>query len=450
MSFEASLRPFAVEALRVFARGRTYLILLYHFLSLPLAIIYFAVLFLCAAIGAITAPIGIGILILIGGLIAARGFSMLERELAIALLGMELPPLAALPSGSPWARIRAHLGRAETWKALAYLMLKLPLGLFVYALAIPVLGPAILGILGLARTALPDRSIAGLFSSLIGAALGVAIVIAVVHGAILLARLWERVAAAMLGPSQDERIVWEAQRRAEAADRKRRELILNVSHELRTPIASIQGHLDSLLMPEAERPANIDPQQYLGVAAAETRRLGALVGELLDLARADASALPMSVRPVDIGPIAHRVALTLAPLAKHERQVTLVDADAEPGVVGLADPDRLTQVLTNLVRNAINHTPAGGAVRLQAGADDATHVFVAVSDTGSGIAAAELPHVFDRFFRTDSARSRDTGGFGLGLSIARDLVEAMGGTITATSELDVGSTFLVRLKRPGG
>lgn len=263
------------------------------------------------------------------------------------------------------------------------------------------------------------------------------------------AGLWGRVAIAILGPSEQQRQLWAAQRRAEAADRKRRELIVNVSHELRTPIASIQGHLDSLLMPPSERPADVDTDRYVAVAAAETRRLTMLVNELLDLARADTSELAMSIKPVDIVPIAKNVTVIMAPLARQERQVTLVSADGPGAQVALADAERLTQVLTNLVRNAINHTPPGGAVRVESGPDDAAHVFVAVADTGSGIAPQDLERIFDRFYRTDEGRSRDAGGFGLGLSIARDLVEAMGGTITATSEVGVGSTFTVRLKKAG-
>jgi two-component system sensor histidine kinase VicK len=202
-------------------------------------------------------------------------------------------------------------------------------------------------------------------------------------------------------------------------------------------------------MPPADRPADIDPDRYLAVAAAETRRLSTLVNELLELARADASQLAISVRLVDIVPIARRVTDTLAPLARQERQVTLVNQEGAPTVMARADSDRLTQVLTNLVRNAINHTPQGGAVRIEVGADDSDSVFVAVSDTGAGIAKDDLDRVFDRFYRTDEGRSRDAGGFGLGLSIAKDLVEAMGGTVVASSEIGVGSTFRVRLKTAG-
>jgi two-component system, OmpR family, phosphate regulon sensor histidine kinase PhoR len=447
---EADLRSLVVQALRVLARSRTYLNLLYLALSLPLAVIYFLVLLLCALTGTLLSIVGVGLLILLGGLAAAWAFAMLERELAISLLGLELPPPTALPPGPPWRRLRAHLARAETWKSLAYLLLKLPFGLFAYTLGGLLLVPALGLTYAMLTDLLPGRGLVGLTSNLASGLLGFALLIAALHGANLLASLWSRVAVAVLGPSEQQRQLWAAQRRAEAADRKRRELIVNVSHELRTPIASIQGHLDSLLMAEAERPADVDPERYLAVVAAETRRLSTLVNELLDLARADTSELAISIRPVDIGAVVRNVTAALAPLARQERQVTLIDPDGRAGLTALADPDRLSQVLSNLVRNAINHTPAGGAVRVESNVDDAGHVVIAVSDTGSGIAAEDLPRIFDRFYRTDEGRARDAGGFGLGLSIAKDLVEAMGGTIAATSEVGIGSTFRIQLRRPTG
>jgi signal transduction histidine kinase len=444
---QPDLRALAIRALRVLTRGRTYLNFVYLLISLPLAVVYLVVLLFCAVSGAVlTIALGFGLLILVVGLVAAWGFALLERELATSLLGVDLPPLAPLPAGPPWARVRAHVARPETWRSLAFLLLKLPLGLFTATVAGVVIVPSLLAILGFLRDFLPGFGPGELLVHAPGAFVGSVALVAVMHGTNAVAARWSRVVIAMLGPSAEQRQVWEAQRRAEAADRKRRELIVNVSHELRTPIASIQGHLESLLMTEAERPADVDPARYLGVAVAETRRLSTLVNELLELARADTSELSISVRPVDIVPIMRQVTATLAPLAQQERQVTLVNQEGTPSVTARADPDRLTQILTNLVRNAINHTPQGGAVRLEVGADDPGHVFVAVSDTGAGIAPGDLERVFDRFYRTDEARSRDAGGFGLGLSIAKDLVEAMGGTIAATSEVGVGSTFRLRLK----
>jgi signal transduction histidine kinase len=115
------------------------------------------------------------------------------------------------------------------------------------------------------------------------------------------------------------------------------------------------------------------------------------------------------------------------------------------GTWAIGDADRLAQVLTNLVRNAINYTPEGGVVSVRV-TGSADHVQIAVSDTGLGITAADLEHIFERFYRVDSSRTRDTGGFGLGLSIARELVEAMGGSLSATSQPGLGSTFWISLR----
>jgi signal transduction histidine kinase len=164
------------------------------------------------------------------------------------------------------------------------------------------------------------------------------------------------------------------------------------------------------------------------------------------LARADADDLRVTNRPIEMAPIVQLVAASLAPLARQQRQVTVTHDELPAGLWASADPDRLTQVLTNLVRNAVNYTPEGGVVSIRLSAEP-EHVRVGVSDTGVGISPEDLEHVFDRFFRADSSRARNSGGFGLGLSIARELVEAMGGSLMATSEPGLGSTFWVSLRR---
>jgi two-component system sensor histidine kinase ResE len=290
-------------------------------------------------------------------------------------------------------------------------------------------------------------NLADLLGKIVGALIGFFLLTGTLHLLNLFGRVWGQVAVAMLSPGTEERQLWEAQRKAALADRSRQELILNVSHELRTPVASIQAHLDSLLMPPGERPDEAETRRYLEVTASETRRLAALVDDLLTLARTDADGLKLERRPVELRPLVESVAAALAPLARRERRVALVAQPVQPGLRALADPRRLSQVLQNLVRNGIMHTREGGAVSVEAGEEEADWVYVAVSDTGVGIAPEDLARVFDRFYRTDESRTRDSGGFGLGLSIARELVDAMGGTIGVSSQVGLGTTFRVRLPR---
>lgn len=190
-----------------------------------------------------------------------------------------------------------------------------------------------------------------------------------------------------------------------------------------------------------------DWRPYVTTAASEAKRLGRLVDELLMLARADADRLQVATERVDVAPVLEGVAAALQPIARRERHVTLICQPIEGQLLVLADPNRLTQVITNLVRNAITHTPPGGAVALGAAPRGEHHIELTVSDTGVGLAAEELGRIFERFYRADSARSRDHGGFGLGLAIAKDLVEAMGGTITATSEVGIGTVLRVMLRK---
>jgi signal transduction histidine kinase len=171
------------------------------------------------------------------------------------------------------------------------------------------------------------------------------------------------------------------------------------------------------------------------------------VDDLLMLARADADGLQLDVRPIPVAEVVEEVFRALEPLAERECQVTLVrnvEADLPPAY---ADRDRLAQVLLNLVRNAITYTPAGGLVSLDltAGAEPGTLVLT-VTDTGIGIPEDDIEHVFERFYRTDDSRARHTGGFGLGLSIVRDLVRAMGGAVSAERVPAGGSRFRVTLR----
>jgi signal transduction histidine kinase len=423
---------------------------LYAALSLPLALAYLGLLGASAVLGAALSIVGIGLFLLLGCLVAAWGFAIFERALAMALLGVDIPPLA-LPStemSSDWRRLRGHLSRPTTWKSLAFLVLKLPLGIMTALVITVVIAGPLLVMVAVVVVNFTTAAVRWADVIPVGLvfALGFVLLVTGLHLIGYIGQGWGVLATTMLSAGQEEVQLWEAQRRAEAADRSRRELILNVSHELRTPIASIRAHVDTLVLPPDERPADADPERYLHVVSDEARRLGALVDDLLDLARADANELAVVVRPVALAALVRNVVAAAAPLARRERGVTVAHAEPLPALWALADGDRLTQVLTNLVRNAVTNTPEGGAVYVQIGPVTPGCVFVEVSDTGHGIAAADLERIFDRFYRTDPSRSRDSGGFGLGLSIARELAEAMSGWITATSEPGVGSTFRVTLR----
>jgi signal transduction histidine kinase len=435
--------------LHVLIEPRSYLNALYLLTAFPLGLTYFAVLVSGAIVGSLLAGVLVGLLILLAVLVAAWGFALFERELAIWLLGVDVPPLA-LPNPelvSPWRMLVRHLRLSTTWGSITYLLVKLPFGIFATSVTVALTGPPIVGIVYpiyrlLNSGPFPPEVGLLIFPGMVAVA-GLAVALQVLN---LIGRMWGRFATDMLGVSEEQRQIWDARRKADAADRSRRELIMNVSHELRTPIASIQAHVDSLLLPEADRPDVEETERRLKVTATETRRLADLVEDLLMLARADSQELKVTNRAIDPGPVAEQVVLALAPLARQERQVTVSLNEVPAGLHAEGDADRLAQVLTNLVRNAINYTPEGGVVsiRLSGGTD---RVQIAVSDTGLGISAGDLEHIFERFYRADSSRTRDTGGFGLGLAIARELVEAMGGSLSATSQPGLGSTFWISLRR---
>jgi signal transduction histidine kinase len=264
---------------------------------------------------------------------------------------------------------------------------------------------------------------------------------------------WGQLSQALLGQSFTETQLAEArvtavreQARAESADQRRRELIVNVSHELRTPIATIRGHVESLRLGSDVTLSEPDRDRYLAIVARETDRLGSLVDDLLSLARSDADELRLDVKPVVVADVVLEVHQALAPLAARDRQVSVIQSVAQDLPPALADRDRLTQVLLNLARNAITATPVGGLVFIDLERAGEDHLRLAVSDTGHGIPPEDLDRVFDRFFRSDASRQRATGGSGLGLAIVQDLVQAMGGSVTATSTSGTGSCFAVMLR----
>jgi two-component system phosphate regulon sensor histidine kinase PhoR len=455
---------------------RTYLRIFYLMLTFPLGLIYFIVIIVGLSLGLGLIFIFVGFFVLIGTLFVWLLFARLERELAIHLLGAHIRPMS-VPDPTPlslWQRLLKTLSDSVTWKSLVYLLIEFPFGIFAFTIGITlisvslslVLYPAIYVVLTSLYqqdpstwrgSMFPGVQISGTFQSsvffsfLLISAFGVGFTVASVALMNGMGWVWARFAELMLGVDESRLQLAAAKAeaqvehaRAERADQSRRELIVNASHELRTPVASISAHVESLLKPG--RQMDEDTRRYLNVVAAETDRLGSLVDDVLALARADADELHLDIRPVEVPGVVAHVCEALAPLARRERNLSLVYSSAAGLPRAMADRDRLAQVLSNLIRNAVNHTPDGGIISVEARAAG-DQVAITVSDTGIGMEPNDLSRIFDRFYRTDQSRTRDTGGSGLGLAIVRDLLTAMGASIHAESTPGQGSVFTVSLRR---
>lgn len=226
-------------------------------------------------------------------------------------------------------------------------------------------------------------------------------------------------------------------------NRARRDLIANVSHELKTPLTAVKGFLE-LIEDEQMDPAR--RKEFVGLMELEVRRLERLIAEQLELARIDAGALPLERGPHDLAAIAEDVAASRRHLADLNGAELVASIPPNP-VIADVDPARVEQILLILLDNAIKHTPQGGKITVGVGVerDAAT---LTVRDTGAGIAPEAQPFIFDRFYQAD--QSREGPGLGLGLAIARGLVEAHGGSVDVRSAIGVGSVFIVRLPLRAG
>jgi signal transduction histidine kinase len=214
----------------------------------------------------------------------------------------------------------------------------------------------------------------------------------------------------------------------------RRNMVGDVAHELRTPLTNLRGYLeatrDGLIQPDAALVDNLYE---------ETMLLTRLVTDLHELAQAEAGQLTLVRTPTPIGEVMEKAVEILRPQAE-SKGVALSVAIAPDLPQADIDRERIGQVLRNLLSNALAHTPTGGAVTVEAGRLNGS-MKVTVRDTGEGISAEDLPHVFDRFYRADRSRARQTGGYGLGLAIVRQLVQAHGGTVSVESDVGKGSAF---------
>jgi PAS domain S-box-containing protein len=251
----------------------------------------------------------------------------------------------------------------------------------------------------------------------------------------------------VIGASKIARDITEQKRLRLAADdasRAKDEFLAALSHELRTPLNAVLGYTHMLqigAIPEAHAP------RALEIISRNAEMLTHLVNDVLDTSRIVTGRIRLSVRDCDVGAVAEEAIAVVAPAARAKS--IRVDTQIERGLVMQADPDRIRQVLWNLLSNAVKFTPDGGRVGVAVTADPRS-IRIVVEDTGIGISAEALPHIFNRFWQVDPTHMRTAGGLGLGLALARDFVELHGGHVEAQSEgLGRGARFQVVLPAVG-
>lgn len=267
------------------------------------------------------------------------------------------------------------------------------------------------------------------------------VAVAVAASAIAAGRPGSRVPSPALGVEFDQltSTVNQLAQRLEGVETTRRRMLADLAHEMRTPLATIEAHLEAI--EDGLRQLD-DPT--LAVLRGSTHRLGRLAHDVTAVSRAEEGQLEISARPTDPAALIDAAALA-ARAAFDSKGVCLTTVAVDTPLLS-ADPERMAQVLANLLDNALRHTPAGGTVSLETSSPDPRWVEITVRDTGEGITPEALAHVFDRFYRADAARTRDQGGSGIGLTITRALVAAHHGAITARSGgKGAGATFTVRL-----
>ncbi|MGF7185097.1 two-component system sensor histidine kinase ResE [Desulfitispora alkaliphila] len=229
-------------------------------------------------------------------------------------------------------------------------------------------------------------------------------------------------------------------------DKMRREFVANVSHELRTPLSFLQGYTEAILDGLAE--TEEEKEKYLQIILEETLRLRRLVNELLDLTQIEAGQLNLNLQRVSLNELLKKVIVKIEPVLKDKgiKMNLHIGAGIDYAVI---DSDRIEQAIINLLDNAIKYTQEGGKIDLMAIQKDDKYVTVIVEDTGVGIPKDELPFIFERFYKTDKARTRsqDLGGTGLGLSIVKNIINAHGGEIYADSSWGQGTKFTFNIPK---
>jgi len=235
----------------------------------------------------------------------------------------------------------------------------------------------------------------------------------------------------------------------------RKDFVANVSHELRTPLTSIKGYVEALLDGAKDDPAA--SSKFLDIILKQSNRLNLIIEDLLELSKIESGRVSLKKEPLELRSVVERTLSMIKPIAEknHHRLVTAIDPSLPP-LAG--DEDRLVQVLTNLLDNAVKYTPAGGTITVGAkpapsvgnAEQPAKAVDLSVADTGIGIPEQDRPRVFERFYRVDKARSRELGGTGLGLAIVKHIVEGHGGHVWVEANHPQGSRFVVRLPLAAG
>ena len=226
-------------------------------------------------------------------------------------------------------------------------------------------------------------------------------------------------------------------------DDARREFVANVSHELRTPLTNIRSYTETLLDAAGDIPLDTE-KQFLGVISSESERMARIVTDLLTLSKLDYGRMELRMTRFSLGDMLKNVANAMKLTAEDSGHELTVDTpDDLPQIVG--DRERIEQVVVNILSNAVKYTPAGGHIRLSACTAPRNRVRITVEDDGVGIPAADVPRLFERFYRVDKARSRAAGGTGLGLAIAKETVEQHEGKIALASEYGKGTTVTITL-----
>lgn len=234
-----------------------------------------------------------------------------------------------------------------------------------------------------------------------------------------------------------------AERKQRELEQLRRDLVTWIGHDLRTPLASIRAIVEALADGVVEEPGAVE--RYLRTAQRDIRSLALLIDDLFEMAQIDAGGLQLDRQHNAISDLISDTLESFSAVAEH-KGVSLV-GHAEPGVDPVyVDAQKIERVLANLVSNAIRHTPAGGTVEVRVMPDDGA-IRVEVCDTGEGINPDDLPHIFEQFYRGEKSRSRETGGAGLGLTIAQRIVQAHGGDIAVENRVDTGTRVFFTLPR---